>query len=268
VLVGAILAAPARAQGDKGETGFMRGDGKTDIAFSYSLDKFQRLWVGDDKVNPDTKFFRYSYNLWVSHGLSKDLDVVATADIVRADTSDSTIRDHSSVGDGTLALKWRIFEGNLAGGALSFLAVPGTKVPLAKYESDGPTALGDGQVDVRAHAVLHWQNQSGTFVAVEGGYDYRFEETPDDLIVNLSLGQSWRRFTVTPFLIYVKSMGDDDLNQVSRTSHAAESYIRYGVDLLFRLTERVSLNGGAKQTFDGENTGDSWGYWMGIVFRI
>ena len=263
------VAATANAQGDNG---FLRGEGKTDIAFSYSVDKSQHFWVGDHKTSDPAigKLYHYSYNFWAAYGLRDDIDLVASTAIVRADaTGSGNIRDHQALTDGVFGAKWRVFDQRLGPCGLSFALTPAVKIPLYHYQANAVTALGDGQIDYRIRGVAQVQFDCGAFVALETGYDVRTGGTPNEVPINLSVGGTFMdRLTVTPFLEWMNSQGDKDIGQTPELPDVEEDYYRWGVGAYLRLTDRFGITGGYKATINGKNTPDSWTTWAGIVFRI
>ncbi len=263
------LAPSASAQGDNG---FLRGDGHTDVALTYGQEQFKYFWVGTDRMKDAGigHVFRESYNLWVAHGLRDDLDVVVAAAIVHAETDKGTtgFRDYSSLGDSTIGVKWRVFDQRLGPGALSILAAPGFKIPLSHYEANAVTALGDGQVDARGRVVAQYGCDCGAYVALETGYDLRFSGTPDETPVHLSIGTTlFKNLTIAPFYSYVNSFGHNDIGE-SDFPNVEEDYERAGVNFYLRFNDRVGATLGFKTTLNGRNTGDSWGYSWGFVFRL
>jgi hypothetical protein len=264
----AALAPCAAAQGDNG---FLRGEGNFDAAFTYSVEKFEHFWVDDMKVSDPGigKLYRESWNFWFSYGLNDDLDLVASASIVRADAKgDANLRDHSALQDGVFGAKWRFVNQEMGPGALSVLLTPAVKIPLYHYEANDVTALGDGQVDYRLRGVIQYTASCGAYAAIETGYDVRTEGTPNEIPIHVSVGATlFDRLTVTPFMSWVNSMGGPDIGQ-DDFPDVEEDSTRGGVGAYLRLTDHVGATAGYKTTFQGSNTGDSWSYWAGIVFRI
>jgi len=270
VVAGAVLAPLIpTAAAQTGDTGFLRGKGKLDIALTYGLDKSERVWVGDTKTDIGGKLYHYNYNLWAAYGLRDDLDLSFSTSVVRADvTGDSGIRDHQALTDGVFGAKWRFLDQKIAGGALSVAATPALKIPLYHYKATTITQLGDGQVDVRLRGVLQYTADCGAYVALESGYDVRFEGTPNEVPIALTVGATFfNRLTISPFWMTNYSFGDDDLGE-DKAPDVEEEATRAGVGLYYRMTERFGATAGYKTTFQGRNTFDLWGYWVGLVIRI
>lgn len=262
------FAGDARAQG---ETGFLRGPGKTDIALSYVSETYDEFWVGSMRVeDPGVgEVTRESLSLWAAHGLAEDLDVVITASFVEAE-NDGTMPfdDERDLQDGSLGLKWRFHQSRLGPGAFSVLAAPSVKVPLSRYEDNAVTAIGDGQVDYRLRGILHYQLDCGVFASAEVGYDFRTEGTPDEVPIHLTAGVTlFDVLTVSPFYSVIDSRGNDDIMQVP-FPEVAEDITRWGIGAYGRLTDSIGVTAGWKETIDGENTGDLTGWWLGLVYRF
>lgn len=265
----AALAVGAQAQGDNG---FLRGQGKTDLAISYSHDQYDKFWLGDDKVaDPGVgEITREALNLYVAHGLRNDLDLVFSASWVDVESDGAAnFDDETQLQDAIGGVKWRVGpESRLGMGSFSFLFAPSVKVPMSHYESNKPTAIGDGQIDYRLRGIAHYRLDNGIFVSLESGFDYRTEQPGNEIPVNLTLGVPVTQYvTVMPFYSQVTSDGNYDIGQGDFPGVQEESE-RWGVSLYARLNERLGLTAGWKTTIDGKNTGDVDGYWFGVVFKL
>jgi hypothetical protein len=259
------LGGTAAAQGDDG---FLRGAGRLDLALSYGWEEFDEFWAGSDKVEDPAvgEVTRESLNLWLAYGLADELDVVATATWADAENDGTThFHDERAPQDGTLGLKWRLFETRAGPGALSLLAAPAVKIPLSHYEANSVTALGDGQIDYRGRAIAHYQFDFGAYLAVESGFDYRTERPANEIPLHLSAGITlFDRFTLTPFWSLVDSEHGYDLGQ-GPFPGVEEDSERWGIRLFARIDQHSGITLGWKETIDGRNTGDLWGFFAGFV---
>ena len=265
----AVLATGAQAQGDNG---FLRGAGKTDLSLSYAMDQYDEFWVGDTKVaDPGVgEITRESMNLFVAHGLRNDLDLFAAAswvDVENDGTAD--FNDETQLQDAVGGVKWRVGgEQRIGPGAFSFLLAPSVKIPMSHYESNSVTAIGDGQLDYRARGIAHYQLDSGFWLSVESGFDYRTEQPGNEIPLNITLGLPVTQYvTVMPFWSQVSSDGDIDIGQGDFPA-VEEDSTRLGVSLYVRIDERLGFTAGWKTTRDGKNTGDVDGYSFGVVYRL
>ena len=268
VTVVGAMAPCALAQGDNG---FLRGEGNLDVALTYAVEKFDHFWIDDHKVSapPIGEIERTSGNLWLAYGLNPDVDLVMSASYVNADSDGSAnLHEHSALTDGVFGAKWRFVNNAMGPGSLSVLLTPAVKIPLSHYKANDVLALGDGQIDYRFRGVVQYTADCGAYVALETGYDVRSDGTPNEIPINLSIGATlFDRLTVTPFMNWVNSMGGPDIGQ-DDFPDVEEDSTRGGIAAYLRLTEMFGVTGGYKATFQGSNTGDSWTWWAGIVFKI
>jgi len=262
-----LLASLASSQ----DTGFVRGQGRTDYALSYNVDTYDEFWVGDTKVaDPGVgEVERLTYNLYIAHGLTNDLDLVFNA--AYADVSSdgaAGFDDESDLQDMVIGAKWRAWRGGAGPGEFSFFLTPAFKVPMTEYEDNAVTAIGDGQVDVRLRGIAHYQ--AGVFWAsLETGYDRRNGAPEDEYPLNVTLGASAGPITIMPYYSGVSSQDGIDISDVPAQGgfpSVEEEYERYGVRAYGHLNESFGLTAGWFTTTDGKNTGDVEAFSIGIVF--
>ena len=270
VLAGALAALAPRA-GAQGADGFLRGEGRLDVAFSYVFESYDHFWVGDDKVEDPAvgEVTRESVNLYAAYGLAESLDVVGTLSYVDAENDGTTLfHDERAMQDGTLGLKWRVFEQRFGPGDFSFLAAPAVKIPLSHYSANAVTAIGDGQIDYRARVIGHYRFDNGVFASIESGFDYRTEQPANEIPLNATIGVTlFDRVTIAPFYSWTDSLDGIDIGQGDFPA-VEEDIERWGVGVYVRVTELLGITGGWKTTIDGKNTGDLDGWWAGIVLSF
>jgi hypothetical protein len=268
----AVLVPGAIAQGDNG---FLRGAGKTDLSLSYSMDLYDHFWMGSKRVSDPAvgEITRESVNLHIAHGVREDLDFVLTAAFVDVENDGlAPFDDESDLQDLSAGIKWRVApESELAGGMFSFLLAPAIKVPMVHYENNTPTAIGDGQLDLRNRLIAHWRNAGGWWLAAETGYDYRTEAPGNEIPFNVTLGiPVLPKVTVMPFYAHTQSFGGRSYNIGQGAFPGVEEDIkRFGVSIFARVTDALGFNVGLKSTMDGKNTGDvDGGWWVGLTWKL
>jgi len=270
LVVPALLALGALASA-QGDTGFTRGQGRTDVAVSYTLDWYDEFWVGSDKVeNPDVgEVERATYNLWAAHGLSEDLDLVGSASYVEAESDGAAgFDDESDLQDLVLGAKWRAWQ--TASQNLGLFLAPAVKLPMTDYEENAVTAIGDGQVDLRFRGIAHYQWR-GLWASLESGYDRRNGAPDDEIPINLTLGGTVGPVTIMPYYSQVISQGGIDIDEVpleGRFPATEEEYERYGIAAYARIGDKLGVTAGYRTTSDGKNTGDVDAYTIGLVFNL
>jgi len=261
---------PASAQG---ETGFLRGKGNTDIVLATTLDTYDEFWVGTDRVAMAGvgEVDRMTYTLYSAYGATDDIDVILGASYVEAEADGAgNFPDESDLQDALLAAKWRVYEHALESGTrFSVALLPGVKLPLSDYEENNVTAIGDGQVDVRARFVSQVHFANGAFIALETGYDRRNGAPDDEFPIHLTLGATvLEGLTLSPFLSRVDSLGGSDIGDPRGFPYNEEDFTRVGLSAYYRLSQRFGLTGSWRTTIDGRNTGDVDGFSLGVVLAL
>lgn len=268
VLVPSLLLVPLAALG-QGETGFLRGAGHTDVSVTYSLNTYDRFWIGSREVEDAAvgRIDRRTVSVYVAYGLTDAIDLVGNFAWARSESNGSGgFATEDDPQDATLSVKWRLFEQRVGEGALSLLAAPGIKIPLTDYEENAVTAIGDEQIDLRFRAIVHYQLDRGAFVSVEGGYDRRLEAPSDELVLNVTAGVTIERVTATIFYSGTDSLGGYDIGE-GRFPGVEEDLERLGLGAYVRLTDGIGVAANIWTTTDGQNTGIVDGFSLGFVFR-
>ena len=261
----AIVSQPVRAQGD---SGFLRGQGKLDLALTYAVDTYDRFWIGSDTVDdaPFGRVSRQTANIYGAYGLSDDMDLAFSASFVYVST-DEVFDSEKALQDFYAQLKWRVLAKGLESGRLNLLVAPAVKIPLTHYEDNAVPAVGDGQVDLRFRTILQFVFNSGSFLALETGYDFRLDEPPNEVPVHLTGGFTLiQRLTIAGFYSFTKSLGGYNIGEGDFPG-VKEEYDRLGLNLYCRLDDRHGITFSAWTTLDGMNTGDVDGAALGIVLR-
>ncbi len=138
---------------------------------------------------------------------------------------------------------------------------------MTHYEDNAVNAVGDGQVDLRLRGIIQYAFDSGVFLALETGYDVRFDAPDDEIPIHLSAGFSSGPATLTGFYSHIESLGGDDIGE-GPFPGVEEEYDRIGANLDWRLQEDCGLSASVWTTVDGKNTGDVDGISIGAVLRF
>ncbi len=260
-----LLGTLPAAQGD---TGFLRGKGHFTSALSYTLDYYDEFWVDDKKMSPPEvgEVERETASLYAAYGLRDDLDLVVNANYVEAET-DGTVafEDQEDLQDLYLGAKWRAWSRGTGPGTFSAFLAPSIKLPMTDYEDNDVTAIGDGQVDLRFRAIVHYQ-WSAFWASLESGYDRRNGAPEDEVPLNLTLaGTIAERVTLMPFFSLVESHGGPNIGQAP-FREVQEEYSRYGLSAYARVAAGFGVTAMWRTTADGKNTGDADTFSLGLVF--
>ena len=143
---------------------------------------------------------------------------------------------------------------------------------MGTYPTDQVTAIGDGQTDLRGRVVAQYQHESGTFLALETGYDVRNGAPEDEFPIHLTLGMTpVHGLTLTPFYSRVYSEGGIDISDVPALGGfpaVREEYERFGVAAYVQMRDDLGLTAMWRTTTDGRNTGDAESLSLGVVLRF
>ncbi len=262
-----VLAASQMAQA-QGDSGFLRGEGNLDLVLSYGLDTYDEFWIGDSKVTnpPFGRVTRQYFTVYGAYGITDSIDLTLNAAYVHVDT-DAVFNDEDGLQDLAASAKMRFIQERFGSMTLNVLAAPGVKVPMTHYEDNSVPAIGDGQVDLRLRGIIQLVHDSGAFIALETGYDVRFDAPHDEVPINLTAGITFDRITLSGFVTRIESLGGHDIGQGSFPG-VEEEYWRVGGGVYCRLTETLGITASGWTTLDGRNTGDVDGFSAGVVLSF
>jgi hypothetical protein len=240
-----ILSTQSNGQGD---SGFLRGKGKLDLALTYAVDTYDKFWLGDTKIDNDDagfgRIYRQTGNIYGAYGLTDDIDLAVSASYVYA-SSEHIFPHENDFQDMGVQIKWRFVTCDIGPGKLNLLAAPAVKFPLSHYQDNAVTAIGDGNVDLRARGILQYVFDNGVFAAVESGYDFRFDSPPDEIPINVTVGFTlWNKLTISGFYSKIVSFGHSDIGEVPFPG-VEEEYDRVGGGIYFRITEGFGITANA-----------------------
>jgi len=260
------LSTTALAQGD---SGFLRGKGKLDVAVTAFSDRYDEFWFGSNRVTnpPFGEVRRDSLNLYVAYGLTNTMDITASAAYVRSET-EAVFEGERDFQDFVAQLKWLLHTWKGNHGKLNFLLAPGVKVPLTDYENDAVPAIGDEQVDFRLRGIVQCHFNNGAYVALESGYDVRNglpgDEVPVHLTGGFCVGQA---LTISGYYSNIDSLDGYDIME-GPFYGVEEDIEKVGICAYCRILEGFGVTAGLGNTLSGRNTGDVHSYSLGTVFRF
>lgn len=149
--------------------GYLKGKGVLDLAPSFSINS-ARNFAGAGGQNFDVRYKGSLLSLFAEYGLTKRLDLVATAAYVFTSSQ-------SGLQDGGCYVKYRpvyLDWGNA--GKLGAILGTGLSFPLANYEPTASGALGQKAVALPVRLILQWETPIGLFFNLTGGYNWRLDQ--------------------------------------------------------------------------------------------
>lgn len=254
--------------------GFTRGAGNTDIALTVMSESYDRMWMGDQEMDLPPmlgKISTTSINVFAAHGITDNLDLVASLPYVSA-TSDGDGNgppDRSGFQDGTLMLKWRPWHAALGSSASFDLATGiGVTGPLTDYTADAPVAIGHRSTNVELRAVGLFRLESGPFASVTLGYSRRDGAVPDAALSGVSLGYAANDIYAEAWLLNQNGQDGTDIGDMIPFPTNRINYMRAGIKGAYSVTDWLALSVGGWTTLDGRNVGKAIGFGGGLIFRL
>ena len=246
--------------------GFLPGQGKGDVALSYTSEGYDEFWVGETKVSDPGvgKVDIKSISLWLQWGLTDNLAIVANLPHVDASSDGLGGFEDSGIQDLSALLKYRF----LASGPHSLVAAAGVRTAAQDYEANLPVDLGDNTTDALLRLVYQYQNPT-FYISQQVGYDVRGEDAPDGFPLYTELGVTAGRATFGGYYSRLIADGGTDIGDPGFTFPSnQEEYSKAGLKVFGLINERVGLSAIYFFTLDGRNTGDSDGFSVGAVLRF
>lgn len=267
VILGGAFVPSALGQG---ETGFLRGEGKADVVYTYAQDTYDHFWVNRDRVEMAGigRVTRVSHNLYAAFGVLDELDATANVSYVQS-SSDGTagFPREADLQDAEVGAKWRLLRENVGPGRVSLLLAPRVKFPLSNYENNSVTAIGDGQTDYRLRGVAQLE-LGALYLAIDTGYDVRAGLPRNEFPLHISAGYTLADLvTVSPFYSRVDSLGGINLGE-GAFARAEEDFQRLGAQIYVRINDHFGATVGGFTTLAGQNTGDVNNFSLGGVLRF
>jgi hypothetical protein len=149
--------------------GYLKGKGVLDFAPSFSFNQSSAFFGAQGQVF-DEPYTGQSLSLFAEYGLSKSVDLVATAAAVFT-------RTQSGLQDGGLFLKFRplyVPVGSM--GKMAGLLGTGITFPMADYEPTATGAIGQKAVTLPFKFIAQWETPLGLFLNFTGAYHLRLDE--------------------------------------------------------------------------------------------
>ncbi len=161
-----LLAFPLTAQGPL--DGYLKGRHVLDLAPSISFNKASSFAGAGGQIY-DTPYQGSLLSLFAEYGVSKKLDLVATAAYVFTE-------NQSGLQDGGFYAKYRPLRKKLGQKShLDLLVATGASFPLSDYAPTETGALGQKAVSVPARLIAQWETPWGIFLNLTGGYNWRLD---------------------------------------------------------------------------------------------
>lgn len=253
--LGLALSIPAAATN---LNGFMPGQGRGNLALSYTAESYDHFWVGDLEVSDPGvgEVETDSLSGWFQWGFTDNLALVVDAAYVDVSSDGLGGFADSGLQDASVLLKQRF----LSSGPHSLVGGLGVRTAISDYEANLPVDLGDNTTDALLRLV--YQAEVGSFYfSQQVGYDLRSDDAPDGFPFYTELGYTFGPATLTLFYFNLVADGGTDIGDSGFTFPSnQDETTRLGLKVYSRINERFGLGLAGFDTLDGRNSGETSGY--------
>ncbi|MDZ4699444.1 MAG: hypothetical protein SH809_07050 [Rhodothermales bacterium] len=279
VFVAGLLALPLSASGQGMIDGFKKNKGNLDLALSYSWERYDEFYVGDQLVSEPGlgEITTQSVSLYAAYGLSSRFDVIVNLPFISAKASNNSALDESSLQDLALCVKGLIVRHTLANGmTLNLLGSVGVMAPTSRYAIEAPVAIGHRSTHLDGRLVGQIEFGNGAFAAVQSGYIWRSDvtvagasvEVPGAFDTIVRAGYGSRAFYADLWANFQQSQPGTDIGPGVPFPSNAISFIRVGGTLYTPITAQLGIGLGAGYTVSGENVGKAFRMSGGVIYRV
>jgi len=259
-----VCALPAHALD---LNGFLAPQGHTDLALSYTVEKYDHFWRGTVK-RPNPPFLGEVTNktesLWFRYGITDRINLIGNAAYVDSSGDGTDHLSESGLQDLEALVAFRLFE---TGSSVrqSLLVAGGGRTPMSDYVGDGPVSIGDHSSDVLARLV--YQVEAGRFYfSQQVGYDLRGSDVPDGYPLYTELGYGVGRVTFIGYYQQYYADGGSDIGDDAYTFPGnQDEFQRIGGKMFVRINQPLGVFVAAFKALDGRNSGDLAGTSVGLT---
>lgn len=260
----------------------------------YSTDTWKSYWEGSLKrENPNIGTITTNMlTLMGNYGINEKINVIAMAPYVWTKASGGTLHSMEGVQDLTLAVKYKFFDQELAGGSLKAFGVLSGSVPLTNYTPDFlPLSIGVQSKTIAPRLNVNYKMANGWFANVSGAYVFRSNITLDrpsyytdgQLFLTNEVGMP-NQFSFFASIGYLKNglqaeinftqlntLGGGDIRRQDMPFASNRmDFGKLGGTLMYYLPKpkNVALRASAMYTVAGLNVGQSTTLMAGILYTF
>jgi hypothetical protein len=259
LLVASVTGVKCISQGKV--DGFFKGKGNTEIVLGGGAEFAQKFYAGREKIALGRTI--YNANLFIAAGLFDRLDLYLAAPYVKINTV-------NSIQDGSVYLKYKVFNKDLENGNLSASLAAGFSGNLANYQTEGLNAIGQQAKVLDIRPVVHYFSKSGWFGTVQVGYNHKQNPVPSALNSSLKVGKAASKYYFDVWYDYLTSFGGLDYRGTPAPSTFRElgvDYHKIGGTFYTSIFQRLGGFVGASYVITGRNLGKGTGINLGLVLK-
>ncbi|MBK9250192.1 MAG: hypothetical protein IPM69_19315 [Ignavibacteria bacterium] len=269
--------------------GFMRGEGKSVVALSYSSESYKDFYKNTTLVQEPNlgRITTTSVSLFTAVGITNSIDVLLSLPYISATSDQGYWQTQSSLQDLNFAVKWRPLQVKLSElGTLSAILACGVSIPTTNYVANAPVAIGHHSPSADARLVVNYMTSFGLFAAVQTGYirhgDVELDRlslegnmktnVPDAIDFSAKVGYGNSEFYIDAWMQSQSSRGGTNIGETDASFPSnGISFTRLGLTGYYPLkfiAEKFGLSLSGATTLNGRNIGKSNRISIGAVYEF
>ena len=257
---------------------FMKGKGHGSLVVSYSWERYDEFFFGDERMDAPAPFggeiTTQSVSLYGIYGLTDNLDVIVNLPFIAAqgnnDEPEAPDQNVSGLQDAALFLKWRPLYLETESGSLSFLGAAGIATPLSGYEANSVLSIGNQSTRVDARIMTQYFMNNGFFIDLQAGYSVRSNNVPNATLLAGKIGYAGKNFYVD--LWSETQISDSDAPDITPGevpfNETRVNYTQIGISGYVPLTSSLGVSAGVGRYVGGRNVGLATRLSGGVVYSF
>jgi hypothetical protein len=239
--------------------GYMKSKNETDIALTYSYEKFNTYFFGDKPLRQSLT--TQSASLFVAHGFNKNFNLIASIPYMHIDEENKNLQD------AILAIKFRTKEQRFEHGSLSRISSIGFTFPISNYSIETENPIGQRAVAFMLRHLYQYQANSGFFAMAQTGFDFRLiPETQFAIPLIFRTGYAHSKFYFDLWLEYFHTM-ETGVDQ-SISAGTGSRFLKIGGTFYYPIIPQLGVFIGGAQFLTGKNIGQATRVNVGVVLRL
>lgn len=238
--------------------GFMKAKGQGTVALTYSHERAETYFFGDQEQFIDLT--SRSVSAYVAYGISDRFDLIATLPYITNDSLNSAFQD------ATVAIKYQNGKRDFDTGRFRTMTIIGFQFPASDYPTTTAQPIGIRATSFVFRLLGQYENYNGFFVNGQTGVDFRFfpeQQFGMPFIIRTGYGNS--KWYADAWLDYFRSF--DNSTDQSVFGGAGSRWLKTGATVYKPLGKKFGIFVGGAYILTGRNVSKSWRANVGLVWN-
>ncbi len=268
------------------------------FALIYDRGSFDHYWEGTTLRTNEiiTKVSRVTVTPMIAIGIIDQLNAYVGVNYVKTESSEPNggqLQGAKGFQDLTIALKYRVYNAEMAQGKLSAFVASGFAMPITNYLSDyRPYSIGNGTQELSLRGIVQYRWNMGLYLRGMGGHLFRGQtEVERDYYYNngsyytpwMDVPDAWEYNAVAGFWLFDNSLkieasyyklqstsGDDirKYNAAQPTNKVIFDQVSASVQYFTKQIKGVGVLAYYNQMLNGRNMGKVSGFGIGATYQF